>query len=87
MIQKWKSRRELKIKDIVDQIEIQPPIDIYDFCQYYKNDELHLFNVSMLKAIWEHFEIPFKSRDCKSDLILKVREMISVRQCCSIIDE
>jgi uncharacterized protein YkvS len=81
--------RVCQINDIVDQIGIQHPIiyDIYDLCQYHKNDKLRLFNVSMLKAICGHFEIPFKSRDRKSDLILKVGEMISECQCCSRIDE
>ena len=61
--------------------------DVYDLCQYYKNDKLRLFNVSILKSICEHFEIPFKSRDRKSDLIFKVGEMISECQCCSSTDE
>ena len=77
--------RVCQINDIVDQIGIQHPIiyDIYDLCQYYKNDKLRLFNISMFKAICGHFEIPFKSRVRKSDLILKVGEMISECQCCS----
>ncbi|CAB4019057.1 Hypothetical predicted protein [Paramuricea clavata] len=45
--------RVCQINDIVDQIGIQHPIiyDIYDLCQYYKNDKLCLFNISMLRAI------------------------------------
>ena len=75
--------------NILDQIEIQHSIiyDVYDLCQYYKNDKLRLFNVSMLKSICEHFEIPFKSRDRKSDLIFKVGEKISECQFCSNTDE
>ena len=81
--------RVCQINDIVDQIGIQHPIiyDIYDLCEYYKNEKLRLFNISMLKTICGHFEIPFRSRDRKPDLILKVGEMISECQCCSRTDE
>ena len=52
--------RVCQVNNILDQIGIQHPIiyDVYDLCQYYKNDKLRLFNVSMLKSICEHFEIP-----------------------------
>ena len=78
--------RVCQINDIVDQIGIKHPIiyDIYDLCQYYKNDKLRPFNISMLKAICGHFEIPFKSRDRKSDLILKVGEIISELYNCMV---
>ena len=81
--------RVCQVNNVLDQIGIQHPIiyDVYDLCQYYKNDKLRLFNVGMLKSICEHFEIPFKSRDRKSDLIFKVGEMITECQCCSSTDE
>ena len=81
--------RVCQVNNVLDQIGIQQPIiyDVYDLCQYYKNDKLHIINVSMLKSICEHFEIPFKSRDQKSDLFFKVGEMISECQCCSSADE
>ena len=81
--------RVCQVNHILDQIGIQHPIiyDVYDLCQYYKNEKLCLFSVSMLKNICEHFEIPFKLRDRKSDLILKVGEMISECTCCSFTVE
>ena len=81
--------RVCQVNHILDQIGIQHPIiyDVYDLCQYYKNEKLCLFSVSMLKNLCEHIEIPFKSRDRKSDLVLKVGEMISECTCCSFTVE
>ena len=81
--------RVCQVNNVLCQIGIQHPIiyDVYDLCQYYKNDKLRLFNVGMLKSICEHFEIPFKSRDRKSDPFFKVGEMISECQRCSSTDE
>ena len=73
-----------QVNGILDQIGVRHPImyDIYNLCQYRKEGNLRAFNVSMLKAICEYFELPFKSRDRKSDLILKVQEMLGECQCC-----
>ena len=51
------NERVCQVNYILDQIGIQHPIiyDVYDLCQYYKNEKLCLFNVSMLKNICEHF--------------------------------
>ena len=35
-------------------------------------------NVSMLKDIFGYFEIPYKSRDLKRDLLAKVSELVKV---------
>lgn len=86
--QKLFEERCSQINGILDQIGVQHPIiyDIYDLCQYCKESKLHVFNVNMLKAICEYFELPFKSRDRKSELILKVQEMVGECQCCGRSD-
>ena len=40
--------------------------DIYDLCEYVKEEKLNYFTVSMLKEICTFFELPFKSRDSKA---------------------
>ena len=50
--------------------------DVYNLCQYYHSNKLSSFNVSMLKDICGYFEIPYKSRDLKRDLLAKVSELV-----------
>ena len=38
--------------------------------------ELSSFNVSMLKDICRYFEIPYKTRDLKRDILAKVSELV-----------
>ena len=43
--------------------------DTYDLCAYHKEGKLQAFNVAMLKTILRHFEVPFRAKDRKTDLI------------------
>ena len=48
--------------------------DIYDLCDYVKEEKLNYFTVSTLKEICTFFELPFKSRDSKAVLMWKKRK-------------
>ena len=76
------SRREA-LREIARDLQVQHPIiyDIYDLCDMDKQNRLNVFNVSMLKNICEQFEIPFKSRERKADLISKVHQMVADCSC------
>ena len=55
--------------------------DVYDHCEYYHQSKLSAFNVQMLKNILSHLEVPFKSKEKKSILISKLREVIEACNC------
>ena len=57
--------------DIKSRIVLEHPIvyDTYDLCAYHREEKLRAFNVAMLKTILWHFEVPFRARDRKTDLI------------------
>ena len=55
--------------------------DVYNLCQYYHSNKLSSFNVSMLKDMCGYFEIPYKSRDLKRDLLAKVSELVQECEC------
>ena len=55
--------------------------DVYNLCQYYHSNKLSSFNVSMLKDMCGYFEIPYKSRDLKRDLLAKVSELVQECVC------
>ena len=55
--------------------------DVYDLCEYYHQNKLSAFNVQMLKNILSHLEVPFKSKEKKSILISKLREVIEACNC------
>ena len=57
------------VESVVTEIGLTHPYDIYDLCDYVKEDKLNYFTVSMLKEICTFFELPFKSRDSKAVLI------------------
>ena len=59
-----------------------PSYDAFDLCECARNNELSLFNVSLLKKILCFFEIPFKSRDRKKDLIKQL--MSFIQECQSV---
>ncbi len=88
-----KKRREIGAED---ERDVDPTQDVDDsevefeerVCQINDIvDQIGIQHPIIYEAICGHFEIPFKSRDRKCDLILKVGEMISECQCCSRIDE
>jgi hypothetical protein len=68
---------------VLDEIGVTHPImyDIYNICEMACNQQLSTFTVKMLKEICSHFELPFKARSTKTDLIRTVNEMISECGC------
>lgn len=79
-------RQEL-LDEIADEVGLKHPItfDVYDLCEYYHHKKLSAFNVQMLKNILSHLEVPFKSKDKKSILISKLREVIGACKCDAIL--
>ena len=63
--------RQLLINNIIEKIGLRHPIcyDVYDLCEFCKGSKLSKFNVVMLKAILKNFDISFKSKDRKNDLV------------------
>jgi hypothetical protein len=47
------------------EIDVCHPIyhDAYDLCDMYKQKSLSVFKITMLKEIFAHFELQFKSKD------------------------
>ena len=77
------SERQELLDEIADEVGLKHPItfDVCDFCKYYHQNKLSAFNVQMLKNILSHLEVPFKSKDKKSVLISKLREVIGACNC------
>ena len=69
------SDRNNLLDDIQSRIGLEHPIvyDTYDLCAYHKEGKLQAFNVAMLKTILRHFEVPFRAKDRKTDLIRLLR--------------
>ena len=63
--------RQLLINSIIEKIGLRHPIcyDVYNLCEHCKGSKLSKFNVVMLKAILKNFDISFKSKDRKKDLV------------------
>ena len=78
------SERCVLMESIAEEIELKHPIvcDAYDLCGFYKRGKLEAFNVAMFKTILRHFEVPFRAKDLKVDLIHLLKEIIQVCQCC-----
>ena len=77
------TERQQLLDEIADEVGLKHPItfDVYDLCEYYHQNKLSAFNVQMLKNILSHLEVPFKSKDKKSILISKLREVIGACKC------
>ena len=75
--------RDEIVKNILSTISTTHPVvyENYDLCHIAKNEKLYTFKVTKLKEMCAHFEIPFKSKDKKSDLIIKLSDMISKCTC------
>lgn len=71
------------VQTVVKEIGLSHPIfyDIYDLCDYARNEKLSSFTVSMLKEICTFYDVPFKSRDTKAVLVSKVKEITSECPC------
>ena len=61
--------------------ESGPKAHVNNLCQYFHDNKLSSFNVNMLKDMCRYFEIPFKSRDLKRDLLIKVSDLVKECQC------
>ena len=77
-------RRDKQVEDIFNEMGVMHLImyDGYDICEQTKQEGLSKFNVKTLKAICEHFELSFKSKDIKAALINKITDMVKECSCC-----
>ena len=71
------------VEEVIENLGLKHPIifDVYNVCLYYHSNKLPPFNVSMLKDMYGYFEIPYKSRDLKRDLLAKVSELVKECEC------
>ena len=55
------------VKSVVTENGLTHPTvyDIYDLCDFVKEEKLNYFAVSMLKEICTFFELPFKWESCR----------------------
>ena len=63
---------------ISNELRPQHPLsyEAFNLCECARDNKLSLFNVSLLKEILRFFEVPFKSRDRKTDLIEQLMSFI-----------
>ena len=74
-----------QVDEVYDKLSVQHPIyydssNLCDSCQRHRS-LVHFFNIEMLKFICSHFEISFKSRDRKHQLVKKLAAMIAECSC------
>lgn len=76
--------RETLLDEIAAQFGPKHPIyyDTYSLCEMRKDDKLSGFSVAMLKEILQHFDINFKSRDRKKDLLQNLSSFLQECDCC-----
>ena len=55
------------VGDIVSQVGLIHPVthDGHDICEHARRHTLSKFNVTMLKAMCDHFKIPYQARERK----------------------
>jgi len=65
--------RQNIIDEVVSQVGLRHLItfDDYDVCEQVRLNTLSKFNVTMLKAMCSHFELPYKTREVKASLLNK----------------
>ena len=70
--------RQNTIDEVVSQVGLSHPItfDGYDVCEQVRLNTLSKFNVTMMKAMCSHFELPYKTREVKASLLNKPRNMV-----------
>lgn len=75
--------REELISSITNEINIIHPIfyDAYDLCELHREQRLAVFKVVMPRQICEYFELQFKSKDKKIDLIDNISSMVEKCSC------
>ena len=66
------------VKEVMEDLGLKHPIvfDIYNVCQYFHSNKLSSFNVNMLRDMCRYFQIPFKQRDVKKELIAKISGLV-----------
>ncbi|KAK3735185.1 hypothetical protein QZH41_000471 [Actinostola sp. cb2023] len=72
------------IHEINEQIGLKHPIiyDTYDLCDYYRKEKINAFNVAMLKTILSNFEVPYRAKDRKAELVRLLCGVIMECQFC-----
>ena len=50
--------------------------DGYDVCEQVRLNTLPKFNVTMIKAVSSHSELPYKTREVKASLLSKPRNIV-----------
>ena len=75
--------RQNTVEDIVSQVGLIHPITYngHDICEHARCDTLSRFNVTKLKSMCDHFEIPYQARERKSSLMDKLKDMVKECSC------
>ena len=75
--------RQHLIEEVNQELRPQHPLsyDAFNLCECARENKLIQFNIPMLKQILRHFEIPFKSRDKKRDLIEQLMSFLQECDC------
>ena len=70
---------------VVEAIGVRHPLmyDVFNLCEMANENKLSSFKCKMFKEICKHFEIPFNTRNSKSELIQKITEMVAECSCSS----
>ena len=70
---------------VVEAIGVRHPLmyDVFNLCEMANENKLSSFKCKMLKQICKHFEIPFNTRNSKSELLQKITEMVAECSCSS----
>ena len=55
--------------------------DGHDICEHVSRDTLRKFNVTTLKAMCAFFEIPYKTKELKASLLMKLKDMVTECTC------
>ena len=78
-------KRQRLIDEVAHKLKPQHPLsyDTFNLCECARENKLIQFNVEMLKQIFRHFQILFKSRDRKKDLIEQLTSLIEQCTCFS----
>lgn len=73
--------RQLLVEEVANELRPQHPLsyDAFNLCECAREHKLNQFNLPMLKEILRHFEVPFKSKGKKKELIEKL--MLFIQEC------
>ena len=82
-LEEKEAERQQLMAHISNELRPQHPLsyDAFNLCECARDNKLSLFNVSLLKEILHFFEIPFKSKNRKKDLIEQLMSFIQEFQC------